>query len=139
MERPKVGVGVCIVKDGLVLIGQRLNAHGGGSWCFPGGHLEFGESWEECAAREVKEETGLSITNISFARITNDIFEDENKHYVTIYMRSDWTGGEPEVLEPEKMIKWRWANWDNLPKPLFIPFQNLIDTGFRPDLSSQQM
>lgn len=131
-ERPKVGVGVCVIKGDEVLLGQRLNAHGEGSWCFPGGHLEFGESWEACAKREVGEETGLKIGNIAFAGVTNDIFEIENKHYVTIYMKADWVNGEPEVLEPEKMIKWQWFSWDNLPQPLFIPMQNFVETGFRP-------
>lgn len=139
MERPKVGVGIYLVKNGEVLVGQRLNAHGEGSWCFPGGHLEFGESWEDCAIREVAEETGLTIGNLAFAGVTNDIFQEENKHYVTIYIRADWISGEPEVLEPNKMVRWRWANWDNLPQPLFIPFQNFIATGFRPDSPSQQI
>ncbi len=132
MEQPKVGIGVCIVKNGEVLVGKRLNAHGNGTWCFPGGHLEFGESWEECAKREVDEETGLSIGEVAFAGVTNDIFKSENKHYVTIYMRANWTSGEPVVLEHEKMIEWHWANWDNLPEPLFLPLKNLIATGFRP-------
>ncbi len=55
MERPKVGVGVIVVKEGKVLLLQRKNSHGSGTWCFPGGHLEYGESLEECAKREVLE------------------------------------------------------------------------------------
>jgi len=43
-ERPKVGVGVIIVKNNKILFGKRKNAHGEGSWSFPGGHLEFKES-----------------------------------------------------------------------------------------------
>ncbi len=131
-KRPKVGVGVCVVKGGKVLLGQRLNAHGEGSWCFPGGHLEFGESWENCAIREVFEETGLAIKNIRFVTCTNDIFSREDKHYITIYMQADWKVGKPQVLEPDKMIKWQWFDWDKLPSPLFIPMQHLVETGFRP-------
>ena len=132
MERPKVGVGVCVVKDSLVLLGQRLNAHGEGSWSFPGGHLEYGESWEECAVREVSEETGLVINSLGFITCTNDVFPTENKHYITIYMKASWESGEAAVLEPDKMIKWDWFSWDDLPQPLFIPMQNLLKTGFRP-------
>ena len=55
-------------------------------WAPPGGHIEFGESFEECAAREVFEETGLIIKNPSFYDMTNDVFEKEHKHYVTIFM-----------------------------------------------------
>ena len=58
-ERPKVGFGVFVMKEGKFLIGKRKNAHGEGSWSLPGGHLEFKESWEECAVREVLEEVGV--------------------------------------------------------------------------------
>ncbi len=131
-SRPKVGVGVCVVKDGKVLLGQRLNAHGEGSWSFPGGHLEFGESWEECARREVLEETGLRIRHPKFVQLTNDVFLKENKHYITIYIQAKWHSGQPQVLEPDRMVKWQWFAWDELPSPLFIPMQNLLKTGYRP-------
>lgn len=54
----------------------------------PGGHLEFGESWETCAAREVLEETGLVVTNARFASAVNSVFGN-TAHYVTIFMRAD--------------------------------------------------
>ena len=113
MQNPRVGVGVCITKGTKVLLGQRLNAHGHGTWCFPGGHLEFGETWEVCAIRETQEETGIEITDIGFLAATNDIFETEDKHYVTIYMKAEWMSGDPQVLEPNKMVKWDWFEWNN--------------------------
>jgi ADP-ribose pyrophosphatase YjhB (NUDIX family) len=39
--RPKVGVGVMVLKNGKVLIGKRKGAHGAGEWAWPGGHLEY--------------------------------------------------------------------------------------------------
>ena len=57
-HRPKVGIGVIIQKDGKLLMGQRRGAHGADTWCPPGGHLEFGETWESCARRETREEAG---------------------------------------------------------------------------------
>lgn len=130
-NRPKVGLGVLIIKDGKVLFGQRLNAHGEGTWCPPGGHVEYGESFENCARREVAEETGLTIKNVTFITTTNDLHVSENKHYVTIIMRADWESGEPQVLEPDKMVKWGWFDWDNLPSPLFLSIQNLVDSGYK--------
>ncbi len=55
----------------------------------PGGHLEFGESFEHCAIREVLEETGLSINpeSVQFLTATNDIMASERKHYVTIFVK----------------------------------------------------
>ena len=58
-DYPRVGIGVIVMRNGLVLLGERIGAHGAGTWALPGGHLEFGESVEQCARREVWEETGL--------------------------------------------------------------------------------
>ncbi len=131
-KRPKVGIGVIVIKDGKVLHGKRKNAHGAGEWCFPGGHLEFGESFEECARRETLEETGIKIKNIRLGTVTNDIFEKEDKHYITVYMVADHESGEAKVMEPEKCERWEWSGWDNPPKPIFLPETNLRKTGFDP-------
>ena len=130
--RPKVGMGVAVIKDNKVLLGKRKNAHGEGSWCFPGGHLEFNESFEECAKRETYEETGIKIRNIRLGTTTNDIFKDEGKHYITILMVSEYDSGEVKIMEPEKCEEWDWFEWDNLPNPLFIPMQNLVKQNFNP-------
>ena len=47
VERPKVGVGVMVFKDGKILLAKRKGSHGAGEYAFPGGHLEFGESFEQ--------------------------------------------------------------------------------------------
>ena len=70
---PRIGVGVFVFKDGKFVMGCRRGAHGEGSWSVPGGHLEYGETPEETAAREVMEEIGVKIKNIRFGGITNDI------------------------------------------------------------------
>ena len=131
-NRPKVGVGVIIIKDNKVLLGKRINAHGEGTWSCPGGHLEFNESWEDCATRETMEETGITIKNICFGTATNDIFQAEEKHYITIFMLSDYDKGDVKVMEPDKCIKWGWFEWDQLPRPLFIPLRNLQKRNYNP-------
>lgn len=128
---PKVGVGVIVVKDNKVLLGKK-NTRSQGSWCFPGGHLEFKEEPKACAIREVKEEAGISIKNIRLGSYTNDIFEKEGKHYVTLFMISEYASGEVSVMEPENFEKWEWFEWSKLPKPLFMPIQNLLKQNFNP-------
>ena len=125
MERPKIGVGVCLIKDKKILLGKRLNSHGEGHWAFPGGHLEFGESLVECAQREVLEETGLKIANIRRGPFTEDLFIAQNKHYITFIMIADYLSGEPVVLEPDKCEQWLWFDLHELPQPLFLTFANL--------------
>jgi len=131
-ERPKVGVGVLILNDGKVLLGKRKGSHGFGCWSPPGGHLEFGESLEECALRELSEEAGVKVKNLRFLTATNDIFKIEGKHYLTIFMLSEFDFGEVKVLEPEKFECWGWFSWSKLPQPLFLPMENLLKQGFNP-------
>jgi 8-oxo-dGTP diphosphatase len=131
-DRPKVGVGVIVIRDNKVLLGKRLNAHGNHTYNFPGGHLEFGESIETCAKREVFEETGLKVDKIIVGPFTNDIFKEENKHYITIFALCESKIGEPQVMEPEKCTGWNWYNWNHLPQPLFLPIQNLLKQKFSP-------
>lgn len=126
----RIGVGIFIFKDGKFLMGQRRNAHGDGSWSVPGGHLEYGESFEDTARREVKEETNLSIKNIRFGAVTNDYFQEESKHYVTIWMLSDYDSGEVTITEPDKFIQMKWLDFESLPAPLFLPWKQLLASEF---------
>ncbi len=107
-------------------MGRRLGSHGADTWSIPGGHLEFGESWEDTAIREALEETGLTVNNPRFLALTNDIFELENKHYVTIWVNTDWAKGEARITEPDKWVDQSWQTFKTLPQPLFEPcWQNL--------------
>ncbi len=131
-ERPKVGVGVIVIKDNKVLLGKRKNAHGDCAWSFPGGHLEFGEKVNDCAVRETLEETGIKIKNLRIGPYTNDVFEKEKKHYITLFVVADYDSGEVQVMEPDKWETWEWFSWDLLPIPLFLPIQNLLKQEFNP-------
>jgi 8-oxo-dGTP diphosphatase len=147
----RVGVGVFVVESSQgapesprFLIGKRRNAHGAGTYALPGGHLEFGETPEECAARELREETGLDVSNIRFLTATNDYMPADGKHYITLFMvcvrRHD--SDLPRVLEPHKCAGWEWASWEDLmawvkregearagetlERKLFLPLLNLV-------------
>ena len=131
MNQPRVGVGVIVRDDKRVLLGRRHGSHGADTWCFPGGHLEFGESPFTCGRRELLEETGLEVTNFELGPVTNDIFETEGKHYVTLFVICCYNGGIAELKEPDKCKEWKWFASDALPTPLFLPILNLIKGGFQ--------
>ncbi len=131
-QMPRIGVGVTVIKNGKVLLLKRTNAHGEGTWCYPGGHLEFGESVFDCARRETDEETGVQITNIRKEFYTEDSFEAENKHYITLFITADWRANDPEIREPHKCTELEWFSWDSLPTPLFLPIENAIRQGYSP-------
>mgnify|MGYP000350835023 CR=1 FL=1 len=58
-KRPRVGLAAVVVKKGEILLGKRIAKVGDATWAPPGGHLEYGESVEACASRELLEETAL--------------------------------------------------------------------------------
>ncbi|CAH1253016.1 NUDT15 [Branchiostoma lanceolatum] len=138
--RPKVGVGVLVTSHrhpGCVIVGKRKGAAGSGTYALPGGHLEFGEEWAECASREVLEETGLKLKNIRFATAVNGIKLSENYHYVTIFMQAEVDTShqeEPVNLEPDKCEGWDWYAWDKFPDhdQLFRPLQCCREEGYNP-------
>jgi 8-oxo-dGTP diphosphatase len=129
-KRPKVGIGVLINKNGKILLGKRINAHGEGTWSPPGGHLEFGETPLDCAKREVAEECGVIASNWRKGPYTNDIFEIESAHYVTLFVLANWESKEPSILEPDKCTQWKWFDIKDLPKNLFLPIKNLLNSGY---------
>ncbi len=129
-KNARVGIGVFVIKEGKFLMGKRLGSHGEGTWSVPGGHLEFGESFADTARREVLEETGVGIKNIRFGALTNDYFEKEGKHYVTIWMLSDHESGEATILEPDKYVDQDWFDLHTLPSPLFLPWEQLLKSEF---------
>ena len=125
-DRPKVGVGMHIRKDRKFLLMYKKSKHGADTWSAPGGHLEHGESWEECGRREALEETGLMLGEVRFGGVPNDIFES-GKHYETVHLVGDWIEGEPQNLEPEKCEKMDWFSPEELPSPLFLATRNFLE------------
>lgn len=130
--RPMVGVGVIISNGDRVLLMKRQNSHGAGTWSTPGGHLEYGESPQECAMREAEEEVGVRISDLTFCTITNDIFEEEGKHYVTLWMEGTYVSGEARVNSAREMSAVGWFSWNDLPTPRFLPLENLLAKGYVP-------
>lgn len=128
----KVGIGVMIVKNQRVLLGHRVvnAADTGGiyepdSWCLPGGKQEYNETIFECAAREVKEETNLTVSRLEVFNALDDI--QPNKHFVTIHVLAHEYEGELKVTEPDKQDEWRWFPLNALPDLIYSPSKKFID------------
>ena len=120
-KRPKVGVGLIIIKNQTeVLLGKRIGAHGEGEYAGVGGHMENGEATAETAMRELREEIGDAV-RIKDLRVicTSNVRKYHPKHYVDFGMVAEWVSGEPEIMEPDKIISWDWYPLGNLPEPLF--------------------
>jgi len=124
-QKPQVGTAMIITKEDKVLLMKRKGSHGKGTWSTPGGHLEFGETLEECAAREAKEEVGVEVIDVRFRAVTNDIFEETGKHYITVWMEGKPVG-EPFIAAEREVEEIGWFAWDSLPEPLFLTLENLV-------------
>jgi len=126
----KVGVGVYIFNDKhQLLLGLRKSAHAHGTWCAPGGHMEYGETNEQAAIREAKEETGLDISpnNVILKGTTNDFFKESGKHYITLHLFCTKYSGTPKIMEPNKCAEWKWFDLNKLPQNLMLSNRNFLE------------
>lgn len=128
-QRAQLGTGVLILKDDLLLLQKRASSHGEGTWSTPGGHIEYGETPERTAIRETEEEVGLTIGGGRIVAITNDVFENEEKHYVTLWLLAEDIGDDPIILKADETSDYGWFPLDALPSPLFLPMQTLLQGG----------
>lgn len=118
-NQPVVGIGVILVnKKGRILVGKR-KVKPALKYSIFGGGLEMGESFEENAIREAKEETNLDINNPKVIAITNnlDTFNEEGMHSISIILVATEFSGELKVMEPEKCESWIWCDPKHLPEP----------------------
>ncbi|MFH1284608.1 MAG: NUDIX domain-containing protein [Candidatus Peregrinibacteria bacterium] len=126
-KRPSTGVSVILIDKDNILLGLRKGSHGGGTWGMPGGHIEWGESFHDCAIREIKEELGVLIScSPKPFHVTNDYFKKEDKQYITVFIVAQIKKGMIENREPNKCLEWKWFNYAKLPKKLFLPVENLV-------------
>lgn len=128
----QVRVGTAVIlrdAEGRLLLGLRKSAHGQGTWSFPGGAVDFGESPMEAARREVMEETALEVGEVMVhpgVPYVNTHF-DNGSQWITLYFVAQYIGGEPRVVEPEKCERWEWFAPDQLPSPLFEPLNMTVE------------
>ncbi len=98
-SRPIVGIGVVVLKRDAVLLIQRGKPPNMGSWSLPGGAQELGETCEAAARRELEEETGLEVGELTLAACFDSIRHDEagqiHYHYTIIDYAARWENGDP--------------------------------------------
>lgn len=121
----RVGVGVVVRSvDGRVLVGRRV-AEPGRLLAIPGGKLDPGESVEACAVRELREETGLVVSE---ARTFAAVFVSG---WVVAGVRVDLdlTADEvaPQVCEPDRFGELAWIDPENPPEDLFAATAALLE------------
>lgn len=128
-QQIKVGVGLYIFNpQNQLLLGLRKSEHSKGTWCPPGGHMEYGESNEQAAVREALEETGLQINpqDVTLQGVTNDFYKESGKHYITLHLCCHKYQGIPKIMEPNKCAEWKWFDINALPENLMLSNKNFL-------------
>ncbi len=128
---PSVGVGILLVHNDKILLGRRTDS---GMYGLPGGWIEYGEEWSESAARELKEETGISMESKDFKHIytINSINKEKNFHSVSCVMYGEMNEDEVKNLvnkEPNKCYGWFWIGLKemrNMYSLLFFPLREFL-------------
>jgi len=116
---PRIGVGVIILRDKKVLLGLRKGPRSPRYYGLPGGFLENNETFEDCAKREVLEETGLKELVLQPIYLIQGSSDDIN--YVDIIFYAIYKYGEPTVRETDRVEKWEWFNVFDLPVLIYNP------------------
>ncbi|WP_332605041.1 nucleotide triphosphate diphosphatase NUDT15 [Acinetobacter sp. ESBL14] len=129
---PIVGVGVMIFDDiDQVLLGLRIKAGEEASWCFPGGKIEAGESYEQSALREVFEETGLKLEEQNIKPFTLLINQSSPVVNTTVglscQLHNNKMKAQIVVTEPDIFDKWAWFSLSDLPSNLFPASEAMLN------------
>lgn len=133
MDEKKVhaGVGVVLTKDGKVLMGHRKEKtidsetlQEADTWTIPMVKLEYGEEFEQAAARALLQEIGIVARKLRVFCVNNDHLN--NAHFVTVgIVCEDWAGNI-ENKNPGKIIRWEWFDIEEPPFPVFMPSAKIL-------------
>jgi ADP-ribose pyrophosphatase YjhB (NUDIX family) len=109
-DRPYVGVGVVVLRGDEVLLAQRGKWPRKFTWSIPGGAQEIGETVQDAALREVREETGLEIEIIGLIDVVDSIQRDESErvqfHYTLVDFVAEWRSGEAVAADDVAGLRW---------------------------------
>jgi len=137
-QRVNCAVAVVVTHARKVLFGRRMTASGGCEWQLPGGWIEIGESPLQAARREVVEETGLLLRDLSFVATTSNVFS-AYKHSISLYFEAECVNADSLIVaEPQKCSDWEWKCWNEVSENLFLPLCLLKQTEYRPFLQQDR-
>ena len=117
-ELPLVGVGAVIIEGGRVVLVKRLHPPLQAEWSIPGGVLEVGELVREAAAREAREETGLTVEPGELLGVYDRVLRNPEQrvqyHYVLIDFLCCRVAGDLAAASDAAEV--RWCTPDELPE-----------------------
>lgn len=109
-QRPYLAVSAAIIRGGKVLVVRRARRPALNLYTLPGGAVELGESLTDAVAREVREETSLSVEPVALAGHREVIARDAQgrieRHFVILCFAARWLAGEPILNDELDDARW---------------------------------
>ncbi|UGY08755.1 NUDIX domain-containing protein [Phyllobacterium pellucidum] len=112
---------------GRILLLQRKKSPEAGAWGIPGGKVDFLETAEQAIRREALEETGLEAGIVSLLGLSEQLFHEEQQHWLGILYLARTYSGEARLLEPEKHGGIGWFPLGELPEKVTMPTLHAVD------------
>lgn len=117
-QNPLPGVTILIIEDEKILLGKRCStSFHPGTWCLPGGFIEFEEDFITAAHREIFEETGLEVAVESIVNVASNFLSDR-LHTLVVVLRAAVRGGRLRAGDDLIALEWFSLN-GNLPEMAF--------------------
>jgi ADP-ribose pyrophosphatase YjhB (NUDIX family) len=119
-QYPRVGCGAAVMRDGKLLLVQRLTEPEAGCWGLPGGKVDPFEPLHSAVRREIQEELGITIEDAALLCLVELIDRDGDAHWIAPVYRVASFSGEPVNREPAKHGGFGWFTLDALPAALTV-------------------
>ena len=109
-------VNIILLKDEKVLLSRRFNTgYHDGDFELPSGHMDGNETVRAAAAREAKEELGVSINTYDL-KVSHVMHRfGENYERIEFFLTAESWEGEPEIMEPDECDEMKWFPVNELP------------------------
>jgi ADP-ribose pyrophosphatase YjhB (NUDIX family) len=109
-HRPTLAASIAVFRDGRVLLATRTKPPAAGVWSLPGGRVEAGETLEQAALRELREEVGVEAEIVGFNRHVEVIRRngggEVEAHFVVASFVGRWLSGEPQAGPEAGEVAW---------------------------------
>lgn len=126
MNQPRLGCGAAIVRNGRLLLVQRLRPPEALHWGLPGGKVDWLEPVADAVAREVDEELAIRVRDLRLLCVVDQIDRAAPEHWVAPVYATSAFEGEPRLVEPEKHAALGWFALDRLPAPLTVATREAV-------------
>ena len=131
LQPPFVGVAVLVMDRQRLLLGRRRKPPMPGSWQLPGGWVQHFESPQQAALRIIADFSNIQYDKLRFVTYTDNQFE-QGLHSVSLYFQTNCLNPANLKLGNAQCDDWQWADWLDLPEPLFLPLRILKQAGYKP-------